>query len=489
MIKRYILYLLVILTASRLQATVPTGYYTSAQGKNTLDLLTALKTIITNGHSVTSYAGLWTAYGTTDLNSSGKIWDIYSDCSFTYSTDQCGTYTSECGCYNREHTTPQSWFGEASPMVSDLFNVYPTDGKVNGMRANYPYGEVGTASYTSGNGSKLGTSGFSGFSGTVFEPIDEYKGDIARTYFYMATRYYDNISTWISANSGNTDVEEVYDATHLGLTTYAVNLFLKWSREDPVSAKEIARNDAVYSVQNNRNPFIDNPGLEEYIWGNKTSETFGSSTSTAPTVTTPASSAVTSSTATLGGDITSTGGATITESGVYYSTSSGFADGTGTKVTGTATTTGVFAVTASGLTASTTYYYKAFATNSAGTGYSEQGTFATIASSSGGEGSPTVLFGVIPSGNTLSFGSVTSPRTKTLLVKTTNVTGDLTVTLSGSMFAVSATAITQSNANSGYNLTVTYNPTALGTHTGTLTISGGGLSSYSISLSGTKVSN
>ena len=99
-------------------AAIPSGYYTSANGKNKADLRSALQTIITNGHSVTSYSGLWTAYKTTDINpSTGKIWDIYSNCSFTYSTSQCGTYSSECDCYNREHTNPQSWFSSASPML------------------------------------------------------------------------------------------------------------------------------------------------------------------------------------------------------------------------------------------------------------------------------------------------------------------------------------------------------------------------------------
>ena len=265
-------------------AAIPSGYYTSANGKNKADLRSALQTIITNGHSVTSYSGLWTAYKSTDINpSTGKIWDIYSNCSFTYSTGQCGTYSSECDCYNREHTNPQSWFNSASPMYSDLFNVYPTDGKVNGMRSNYAYGEVGSASYTSQNGSKLGSSNFSGYSGTVFEPIDEYKGDIARTYFYMVVRYAGLCENW----SG--DAKVIYSTANYGFTTYAVNLFLKWSREDPVSAKEIARNDAVYGVQNNRNPFIDYPGLEEYIWGNLTSSTFSTDGVPTPLLTSPSS--------------------------------------------------------------------------------------------------------------------------------------------------------------------------------------------------------
>ena len=249
-------------------AQIPNGYYNSADGKNTTVLRTSLQTIIANGHSVVTYDGLWIAYNTTDVNSSGKIWDMYSNCTFTPGSSHCGNYTLECDCVNREHTSPQSWFNSESPMVSDIFNVYPTDGKVNGERNNYPYGEVGTATYTSKNGSKLGASGFADYTGIVFEPIDEYKGDFARTYFYMATRYAGLCESWIAG------ANVVYSTANLGLTTYAKNLFLKWSRQDPVSAKEILRNNAAYAIQNNRNPFIDNPGLEEYIWGNKTTESF-----------------------------------------------------------------------------------------------------------------------------------------------------------------------------------------------------------------------
>ena len=240
------------------------GYYDSAVGKTDATLRSTLKSIITAGHSVTSYAGLYTAYGTTDINpANGKIWDIYSNCNFTYATDENhGITGAECTNYNREHTTPQSWFNEESPMVSDLFNVYPTDTKVNGMRSNYPYGEVGTASYTSGNGSKLGTSNIGSYSGTVFEPINEYKGDLARTFFYMATRYADICQNW---SSGAT----VLYGSSMGLSPYAVSLFLKWSRQDPVSTKETLRNNACEKVQKNRNPFIDYPELAEHIWGTK----------------------------------------------------------------------------------------------------------------------------------------------------------------------------------------------------------------------------
>jgi endonuclease I len=468
-----ICFLLIISSLS--WAAAPTGYYTNANGKNTSALRTALESIISNGTTDVGYGGLWTAYSTTDMNASGKIWDMYSNCSFTFSTTQCGTYSAECDCYNREHTSPQSWFGQAAPMVSDLFNVYPTDGKVNGYRSNYPYGEVGTASYTSANGCKLGTSSFAGYADIVFEPIDEYKGDFARTYFYMATRYASVCQNWASG-------AEVVYGSNLGLTTYAMNLFLKWSRQDPVSTKETLRNEAVYSIQNNRNPFIDYPGLEEYIWGNNTSGVFSSSGVTLPTINTPSSSNVTTNSAILGGNISATGNGTITQSGIYYSTTNGFANGTGTKATASATTTGAFTTYVGSLNSGTNYYFKAFATNSAGTAYSTQGTFTT-----GSVSGPTIFAtNQIGTGSTLAYGKVNGSVNKILLIKASALTGNLTVNVTGSMFSTPTTTITKAEAEAGYNVTITYNPTAIGSHTGSLNITGGGLTNYSVSLTGSK---
>jgi len=247
-------------------AVIPTGYYNSANGKSDALLKSAIQTVITTGHAVTTYGGLWTAYATTDINpATGKIWDMYSNCSFTLSVDQNkGTTGSECTNYNREHSVPNSWWGgiQSVPQYCDIIHLVPTDSYVNAQRGNNPYGEVSTPTYTSGNGSKLGQSGIGEYSGIVFEPIDEYKGDFARIYFYIATRYANECGTWTSGQGTS-----VFGTPTLGLSNYAINLFLKWSRQDPVSAKEITRNDALYNVQHNRNPYVDYPELAEYIWG------------------------------------------------------------------------------------------------------------------------------------------------------------------------------------------------------------------------------
>jgi endonuclease I len=245
-------------------AQVPPGYYDPANGLVGQPLQTALHNII-KGHTVASYSSLWTHFQSTDKRANGTVWDMYSDVpggsspyNYQFGSDQCGNYSSEGDCYNREHSWPKSWFGDIAPMNSDIFHIYPTDGYVNGKRDNYPYGEVGTATWTSLNGCKLGPSTVTGYSGVVFEPLDAYKGDFARTYFYMSVRYYTEDGGWPGSPMTNGSQ----------LKPWAMQMMLQWNNDDPVSQKEIDRNNYVYSqVQHNRNPFIDNPSFAEAIWG------------------------------------------------------------------------------------------------------------------------------------------------------------------------------------------------------------------------------
>lgn len=251
---KHFMLLTALFVSSSLWAQIPSGYYDGAAGKTGQELRAALHEIIKK-HTVVSYDGLKAAYFYTDAYPDGKLWDIYSNYHWT-SGEVCGNYEGEGDCWNREHTWPQSWFGSGTPK-SDLFHVLPTDGYVNNRRSSYPYGEVGSATYTSDNGSKLGTCKTSGYSGTVFEPIDEYKGDIARGFFYMSTRYYTEDSEWSS--SGMTTKCEIKE--------WAMKMLLRWHKQDPVSQKEIDRNNVIYaSYQHNRNPFIDHPEYANMIW-------------------------------------------------------------------------------------------------------------------------------------------------------------------------------------------------------------------------------
>ncbi|XPH54947.1 endonuclease [Psychromonas sp. GE-S-Ul-11] len=250
-------------------------YYASAEGLSGLELKTALYNIIKD-HTTKTYSNIWDFMGTNSLDSyyenDGTILDMYSEnvstsdsYNYTPVTDQCGNYIDEGSCYNREHSFPKSWFDDEYPMYTDIHHIYATDGYVNGQRSSYPYGVVGTSTYVSDNGSKVGSASSDlGYSGTVFEPIDEFKGDFARAYFYMATRYEDIISTW-EANSDN--AAAVLDSSSdYVYEEWVITLLKEWHESDPVSQKELDRNEAAYEFQGNRNPFIDHPEYVSEIW-------------------------------------------------------------------------------------------------------------------------------------------------------------------------------------------------------------------------------
>lgn len=254
--------LLLAVTLAMAQGPNDTGtYYKSANGTKGKALKTALSKII-DTKTVISYDGLLNCYKSTDRRADGKVWDMYS-CTTNFSFgDYNSQYKGEGDSYNREHSMPQSWFKKASPMKSDLMHVVPTDGYVNNRRSNYPFGETNYPTYQSNQGfSKVGPCSLPGYSGTVFEPNDEYKGDFARIYFYMATRYESRIASWSSDMlAGN---------SYPAFKPWVVEMLLRWAKEDPVSQKEIDRNNAVYGYQHNRNPYVDYPGLEQYVWGDK----------------------------------------------------------------------------------------------------------------------------------------------------------------------------------------------------------------------------
>ena len=258
-----LLALFIGLSLSVLVSAQPANYYNSANGLTGNQLKVALHNII-KGHSSISYSQLWNAFWSTDNKGNGVVWDMYSDWPngnppYTYylGQDQCGNYNSEGDCYNREHSWPQSWFNEQTVPRSDLHHIFPTDGFVNGKRANYPFGEVRSATWTSQNGSKLGTCKTPGYSGTVFEPIDEYKGDFARALMYMSVRYYSEDGSWSSSDMTNKSE----------IKKWAIDMLLRWNEQDPVSEKEKERNEVIYNdYQHNRNPFVDHPEYARMIW-------------------------------------------------------------------------------------------------------------------------------------------------------------------------------------------------------------------------------
>ena len=259
--KRFLVLLTLQSVLFQLFAQIPSGYYSAADGYCGASLKTALYKVI-NAHTALSYDALWNAFKTTDKRADGKVWDMYSSSTnFVFGADQAGQYSKEGDVYNREHSFPKSWFNDARPMYTDLFHLYPTDGYVNGRRSNYPFGETDSPTYTSNGGfSKLGPSSTPGYNGIVFEPADEYKGDFARTYFYFATRYKGVATSGYGA--------EVFSSAYPYITKWQLDMLLRWHEQDPVSQKELDRNEAVYeSRQGNRNPFIDYPELVDLIFG------------------------------------------------------------------------------------------------------------------------------------------------------------------------------------------------------------------------------
>jgi endonuclease I/chitodextrinase len=256
-------------------AQIPANYYDTAIGLSGYQLKTQLRNIITNGHQNQGYNALYAGYVTTDSDfyyeNDGTVLDMYSEnpsgndpYNYTHGNNQCGNQTAEGDCYNREHLMPQSWFGSASPMQGDIHHVVPTDGRVNNFRGHLPFGEVAVANFTSLNGSKRGSNAIAGYSGTVFEPIDEFKGDIARIYFYMATRYENEIASWENANDGSIPT---FDGTsdHV-FETWMLNMLISWHTNDPVSQREIDRNTAAYNFQGNANPYISHPEWVNTVW-------------------------------------------------------------------------------------------------------------------------------------------------------------------------------------------------------------------------------
>lgn len=357
-------------------AEVPAGYYDSAVGKSGNALQKALSNLI--GDRELGYDNLWEAYRTTDRRDDGKVWDMYSSTTdFVFGSDQCGSYSREGDCYNREHSVPKSWLG--GNKYSDAHVVVPTDGYVNNRRSNMPFGEVGSTSYVSNGGfSRVGTCSVAGYSGTVFEPADEYKGDFARIYFYMATRYTTACGGWSGEGSS------VFSGSFPYLKDWTREMMLRWHQEDPVSEKEIDRNDAVYQLQGNRNPFIDYPELVDLIFGEQTSTPF-----------------------------------------------------------------------IPGATA----YIESPATNT------------------------TIEVG------TVVLGTAQSSATKTVALRGYNLSGNITLSLSGTnaaYFSLSQNTVDGEAINNGVSIDVTYTPTVVGTHTATLVLSGGGLTvSHNVPLSGT----
>lgn len=346
-------FLILIFLSQIILAQAPANYYDGTAGLTGAALKTKLSQIISNGHIDKGYGGLYTGYETTDRDNffekDGTVLDMYSEnpngpdpYNYTPGQKQCGNYSNESDCYNREHIVPQSLFSENSPMRSDINFIRPTDGKVNGMRSNYPFGMVSKPTFTSKNGSKVGNNTTSGYSGTVFEPIDTFKGDIARMVFYFVTRYESRMADF---NTGNMLAKNTYPS----LQDWELKVLLNWAAQDPVSPEEIARNNASYIFQGNRNPYIDHPEWVQAVWGTSSSDTQAPTAPTNLTVNSTTTSTVSLSWAAATDNI-GIASYEIYVDGVLKTTVSG----------------SVTAATVTGLAANTTYSFYIIAKDAAG---------------------------------------------------------------------------------------------------------------------------
>lgn len=252
---------LLLLLPGILLADIPDGYYKDVNGKKKADLKAAMHDII-SPHTKIDYDDLWVSYEKVDYldntNTQGRyqVMDYYNDKVFYFT----GNGTAVSGM-NKEHVAPQSWWGKGTSIAvgSDLFQVLPSESNANSKKANYPLGEVkGSASYSN---PRMKT-GKDASGKMVFEPCDEYKGDFARIFFYVATCYPD--VNWQERSDVNVSFRKEDYPT---LKADILPMLLQWAKNDPVCEWEITRNERVYAEQKNRNPFVDFPSLAEYIWG------------------------------------------------------------------------------------------------------------------------------------------------------------------------------------------------------------------------------
>ena len=266
-------------------AQIPAGYYDGASALSGYALKTKLHEIISAKNINWHYGDLTAFYNQTDLDryydhtasNTTILLDIYSEIpdgpdAYEYTTANIiGSANAEGQGWNREHMMPQSTFNSNYPMYSDMFYVIPTDARINQLRSNYPYGKAGSTNhYTFTNGSKISNNGTpgSGYTGRVYEPIDEFKGDVARSLLYFSVRYEGKLSSfnYFNGTSAANDRSPLDGTEEKVFENWYINLLMQWHNQDPVSQKEIDRNNAVYSIQKNRNPFIDHPEWVNIIW-------------------------------------------------------------------------------------------------------------------------------------------------------------------------------------------------------------------------------
>ena len=291
--KKYLLLTAVFVSLNLLAEIIPVGYYDAIEGKQDSVLKSTLSQIIypigdatidqsnpnklnninsqytagnrykyqsRNVNEFNTHYYTWDGFLYTDMREDGSVWDMYSPRIHYMALDNYGAVSIPD--LEIEHCFPKSWWGGTdNDAYKDLHHLNPANARANNNKSAYPPGYPTTNITEYSEIFKMGKNDNYG-SFFVFEPCDEYKGDFARAYFYIVTAYEQFI--WASAAENYLE-----NNTYLEFKPWLQQVLLEWHRLDPVSEKEITRNNRVSDIQHNRNPYIDYPELVEYIWGNK----------------------------------------------------------------------------------------------------------------------------------------------------------------------------------------------------------------------------
>ena len=252
-------------TTGTVYGPMPGDYYKYAQGTADSTLKNHLGSIICRGQRYRYGSGskkTWDAFFYTDRDTlTNRVLDMYSNNVRYFNPEKPTASVAE---FDIEHMLPKSWWGgDVNPAYCDLYHLVPGDYSANRSKSNHAPGipsdtTFWNGSFATGSGAEYGLQ-------KVFCPADEYKGDFARAYFYIATCYGDSLR-WIE--TGEPGAAMTNDGWQ-EFRPWLRDLLLQWHRMDPVSKKELERAVEVNKIQGNRNPFIDYPDLVEYIWGDK----------------------------------------------------------------------------------------------------------------------------------------------------------------------------------------------------------------------------
>lgn len=284
--KKYLLSLIaaVFVLCSLCAEDLQPGFYNKANGLQDGQLKDTLKSLIRSHTAIPYGTGAnktWGVFYYSDQDEEGYCMDMYCDTWYKFSAP--GNAVTGC---NIEHSFAKSWWGGAeNDAYKDCYHLNPSNAQANSSRSNYPLG-VPEKEFKSNTGSlRVGKKHHPTMDVDfwVFEPKDEYKGDFARAYFYMATCYghwsdgtIDPVLTqyqgWRLDNKDVGSKFAMQNDNYLEFQSWEQEVLIQWHRQDPVSIKEIRRMDAVSNFQHNRNPFIDYPYLAEYIWGDMAGE-------------------------------------------------------------------------------------------------------------------------------------------------------------------------------------------------------------------------